>query len=330
MTSTDQATGSDTPRRRPFAAALSVLLNQAPLLVLVALCLTTVLNEPRFMSPINLTNITLQASVLAVVAMGMTYVIIAGGFDLSVGSIVALSGCIGAMVMLELGPVVGALAGVVIGAAVGAVNGFFVAYLRLNPFIATLGTMVAIRGLVLLITHAQPIVGDEGLPRSFVLYGRERFLGLPLLTWTPIVLFFILAYVLERTAYGRKLYAAGGGPEAAFLAGIPVKRIKASSYVWSGALAGVAGVMLAARLQSGQPTSGEFYELLSIAAVVLGGASLYGGEGRLYKTIIGLMIIIVLSNSLNLMDVDSHWQDIAIGAVILLAASVDQLRHRLR
>jgi ribose transport system permease protein len=306
------------------------MINQAPLLVLVALCVVTALIEPRFLSTINLTNVLLQASVLAVVAMGMTYVIIAGGFDLSVGSIVALSGCVAAMVMLELGPIIGAAAGIAAGAVVGTLNGYMVAYVRLNPFIATLGTMVAIRGLVLLITDAQPVVGEEGLPRSFILYGRERFLGVPWITWTPIVLFIALAFILERSSYGRKIYATGGGPEAAYLAGIPTKRIKASTFVWSGALAGVAGVMLAARLQSGQPTSGEFYELLSIAAVVLGGASLYGGEGRLYKTIIGLMIIMVLNNSLNLMGVDSHWQDVAIGAVILIAAAVDQLRHRRR
>lgn len=304
------------------------LVNHAPLLVLVVLCGATAIAEPRFLSTINLTNVLLQASVLAVVAMGMTYVIIAGGFDLSVGSIVALSGCVAAMVMLELGPIVGAVAGIIAGGLVGAVNGYMVAYVRLNPFIATLGTMVAVRGLVLLVTDAQPVVGDEGLPRSFVLYGRERLLGVPWITWTPIILFVALAYVLERTAYGRKLYATGGGADAAYLAGIPTRRIKASSFVWSGALAGVAGVMLAARLQSGQPTSGEFYELFSIAAVVLGGASLYGGEGRLYKTIIGLMIIMVLSNSLNLMGVDSHWQDVAIGGVILIAAAVDQLRRR--
>ena len=159
-------------------------------------------------------------------------------------------------------------------------------------------------------------------------FGVERFLGIHYLVWVPIVLLFVLSWVLARTPYGRSVYATGGNREAAYFSGIRVDRVTASTYVWCGALAGLAGVMLASRLQSGQPTSGEFYELTAIAAVVLGGASLYGGEGKLYKSVIGVFIMVTLGNGLNLLNVDSYWQRVAIGAVIILAAAADRLRAR--
>jgi ribose transport system permease protein len=137
-----------------------------------------------------------------------------------------------------------------------------------------------------------------------------------------------LSWLMQATPYGQRVYATGGNREAAYLSGVPVERIIASTYVWCGGLAGVAGVMLAARLQSGQPTAGEFYELTAIAAVILGGASLQGGEGTLYKSIIGVLIMVVLGNSLNLLNVDSYWQRVAVGAVIIAAAATDRLRSR--
>lgn len=310
------------------ANRLHMLGEQAPTLVLIALCLATTLITDRFLSPLNITNVLLQASVMAVVAMGMTFVIVGGGFDLSVGSTAALSGCVAAMVMLEFGILAGVAAGVAVATLVGLVNGLLVAKLNLNSFIATLGTMVLVRGIVLLMTGARPITGDAGLPQAFLDYGRDRLFGVPLVIWTPVLLFLGLAWILHKTIHGRRLYAVGGNREAAFLAGIPVDRVRVSSFVWCSALAGVAGVMLASRLQSGQPTAGEFYELTAIAAVVLGGASLYGGEGKLYKTLIGVLIMVVLANSLNLLNVDSYWQRVAIGAVIIAAAAVDQARRR--
>jgi ribose transport system permease protein len=312
------------PQRLRLRAAL---LDQTPFLVLLLLCTATALLTDRFLTPINIGNLMLQASVMAVLAMGMTYVIVSGGFDISVGSTVAGAACAAAAVMLEAGPVAGALAGVLVGCAVGLVNGVLITRLDLNPFIATLGSMVVVRGLVLLLTGGRPISGEEGLPDLFILYGQARLLGIPLLTWTPILLFVLLWWVLHRSAYGKRLFATGGNREAAFLAGIAVDRVRASAYVWCGGLAGVAGVMLCARLQSGQPTSGEFYELMAIAAAVVGGASLHGGEGRLHKTIAGVLIIVVLANALNLMNVDSYWQRIAIGVVIVAAAAADRLRH---
>jgi ribose transport system permease protein len=303
------------------------LAGQGPLIALLVLCLVTASLTDRFLSPLNLTNILVQSSIMAVIAIGMTFVIIGGGFDLSVGSTVALAGCIAAMAMVQFGLVAGVLAGIATGVAVGLVNGVIVATLGINPFITTLGTMVLVRGLVYLVTAGAP-VGDDRLPAAFLAFGSARLLGIHFLVWVPAILLLVLSWVMAATPYGRRLYATGGNREAAYLSGVPVRRVIASTYVWCGALAGLAGVMLTARLQSGQPTAGEFYELTAIAAVVLGGASLQGGEGTLYKSIIGVFIMVVLGNSLNLLNVDSYWQRVAIGAVIIAAAAADRLRSR--
>ena len=303
------------------------LFGQGPLIALLVLCLVTALLTGRFLSPLNLTNILVQSSIMAVIAIGMTFVIIGGGFDLSVGSTVALAGCSAAMAMVQFGLAAGVLAGIATGIAVGLVNGVIVAKLGINPFISTLGTMVLVRGLVYLITGGAP-VGDDRLPTAFLAFGSARLLGIHYLVWVPAVLLVVLSWVMAATPYGRRIYATGGNREAAYLSGVPVDRIIASTYIWCGGLAGLAGVMLAARLQSGQPTAGEYYELTAIAAVILGGASLHGGEGALYKSIIGVFIMVVLGNSLNLLNVDSYWQRVAIGVVIIAAAAADRLRSR--
>jgi ribose transport system permease protein len=303
------------------------LAGQAPLITLIVLCLATALMTDRFISPLNLTNILVQSSIMAVIAIGMTFVIIGGGFDLSVGSTVALAGCIAAMVMVRLGLVAGVVAGIAAGVAVGLANGLIIARLGVNPFITTLGTMVLVRGVVYLITGGAPI-GDEGLPPAFIAFGSARLLGIHYLVWVPALLLVVLSWLMQATPYGQRVYATGGNRDAAYLSGVPVERIIASTYVWCGGLAGLAGVMLAARLQSGQPTAGEFYELTAIAAVILGGASLHGGEGTLYKSIVGVLIMVVLGNSLNLLNVDSYWQRVAIGAVIIAAAATDRLRSQ--
>ena len=303
------------------------LIGQAPLITLLVLCLATALMTDRFLSPLNLTNILVQSSIMAVIAIGMTFVIVGGGFDLSVGSTAALSGCVAAMVMVRFGLPAGVIAGIAAGIAVGLGNGVIIAKLGVNPFITTLGTMVLVRGVVYLITGGAP-VGDEGMPPAFIAFGSARLLGIHYLVWVPALLLIILSWLMRATPYGQRVYATGGNREAAYLSGVPVERIVASTYVWCGGLAGVAGVMLAARLQSGQPTAGEFYELTAIAAVILGGASLQGGEGRLYKSIIGVLIMVVLGNGLNLLNVDSYWQRVAIGVVIVAAAAGDRLRSR--
>ena len=314
--------------RRLAEARIGWLAGQIPLLALVVLCLVASALSDRFFSPININNVLMQGAVMTVITIGMTYVIICGGFDLSVGSVVALSGCVTAMAMLEAGIVAGVAAGIAVGALVGLVNGLVVTRLDVNPFIATLGTMVLFRGVTFLITGGRPIVGEDGLPEPFLDFAIERLFGIPYLVWLPVVLFGVFHWLLHHTAYGIRVFATGGNTEAAYLAGVAVDRVRASAYVWCGALAGLAGVMLASRLQSGQPTAGAFYELTAIAAVVLGGASLFGGEGRLYKSIIGVFIMVVLANALNLANVHSYWQQVAIGLVIVAAAAADRLRRR--
>lgn len=306
----------------------SFLSDQIPLIVLVLLCLVATLSSGRFLSYSNLTNVLLQGAVIAVVTIGMTYVVIGGGFDLSVGSVVALSGCIAAEVLLKYGVLASVVAGALSGVVVGVVNGLVIAKLRVSPFIATLGTMILVRGIVLLLTQGAPVAGDDGLGEVFATLGSGSALGLPILVWVAGVLAILFSWVLHRTAYGTRVFAVGGNREAAFLSGLPVQGITVSLYAICGLTAGIAGILLAARLQSGQPSAGEFYELTSIAAVVLGGAALQGGEGRLYKSMIGVLIMVILANALNLLEVDSYWQRVAIGIVIITAAAVDQLRHR--
>lgn len=319
-----QGQGRATAGRR----AADILWNQMPVIALAVLCLIATLLSSRFLSPININNVLVQGAVMTVIAIGMTYVIVCGGFDLSVGSVVALSGCVCAMVMLEFGIVPGIVAGVLVGSAAGWLNGLIVTRLDVNPFIATLGTMVMIRGATFLITGGRPVSGDLGLPVAFTDFATDRVFGIPLLVLLPIAVFVAFHWLLHRTAYGLRLFATGGHTEAAYLAGIDVVRVRTSAYVWCGTLAGVGGVMLCARLQSGQPTAGILYELTAIAAVVLGGASLFGGEGKLYKTVVGVFIMGVLANALNLANVHSYWQQVAVGVVIVAAAAADRLRHR--
>jgi len=300
-----------------------------PVLVLVLLFAFSSVMSERFLSPVNLTNILLQAAVMAVVAIGMTFVVVGGGFDLSVGSVVALAGCIAAEVMTSRGVAAGIMAGVLSGGLVGLANGLIIAQLNVSPFIVTLGSMVLVRGVALLLTKGAPVVGgDEGLPSSFLAFGAVRLLGVPALVWAAFMIFVVCAWLLHKTAFGTRVFATGGNREAAFLAGVPVRRVTTTAYIICGTTAGAAGVMLAARLQSGQPTAGEFYELTAIAAVVLGGASLMGGEGQLYRSMIGVLIMTALANSLNLMGIDSYWQRVAIGLVIIAAAAADQVRRR--
>ena len=304
------------------------LVGQIPLITLVALCVVTALLTNRFLSPLNLTNILVQSSIMAVIAIGMTFVIIGGGFDLSVGSTVALR-------RLHRRDGDGEVrhrrrrAGrrsrpAPRSASPTASSSPSSASIRSSPRSAPWCWCAASS---ISITGGAP-VGDDGMPAAFIAFGSERLLGIHYLVWVPAMLLAVLSFVMHMTPYGRRIYATGGNREAAYLSGVPVERIVASTYVWCGALAGVAGVMLAARLQSGQPTAGEFYELTAIAAVVLGGASLHGGEGTLYKSIIGVFIMIVLGNSLNLLNVNSYWQRVAIGAVIIAAAAADRLRSR--
>ena len=292
------------------------------LLILMAL---VSLASPNFLSVDNLLNILRQTSINAIIAMGMTFVILTAGIDLSVGSILALAGAICATMIAADMPLIFALVTtVMIGAALGASGGAVISFFGVQPFIATLVGMTIIRGLTLVYSDGRPIsTGDLDVAEAFFQWGGGYILGIPVPVIIAFVVFTLCWLVLNHTKMGRYVYAIGGNEQVARLAGINVSRIKVGVYAISGALAAIAGIILTARLESAQPTAGLSYELDAIAAVVLGGTSLMGGRGRISGTLIGALIIGVLNNALNLMDVSSYYQMIAKGAVILLAVAVD-------
>jgi ribose transport system permease protein len=283
---------------------------------------------PHFLTVSNLLNVAQQTSINAIIAVGMTFVIIAAGIDLSVGSIMAFSGVVLASA-LEAGlPLpLALLIGLAIGMACGLLNGLFITYGKLPPFIATLGMMSVARGAALLYTQGRPI---SGFGEDFRSFATSEILGLPAPVIIMIVVYVIAHFVLNRTKLGRYTYAMGGNEEAAVLSGINVKFFKTRIYGLCGMLSGLAAIILTARLNSAQPIAGIMYELDAIAATVIGGTSLMGGEGRIVGTLIGALIMGVLRNGLNLLGISSFIQQIVIGSVIIIAVLIDMAlkKHR--
>jgi ribose transport system permease protein len=298
-----------------------------PFASLVALCVVVGVLEPKFLSAGNLAGVARQTAVITIIAMGMTVVMVAGGIDLSVGSVMALAGVVGALAMAGgAPPFAGVLTALAAGAACGLANGFGVAALRIPPFIVTLGSMGVYRGVALLVTDGKAVVG---LPRSFGYLAEGNLFGVlpvPLLMVVAVAL--LTHFLLSGTRAGRYCYAVGSNVEAARYAGVRVSRYQIMFYVFLGALAGLAGAVESARLVTGQPTAGEGYELRVIAAVVIGGGSLSGGQGSVVGTIVGALIMGVLSNGANLLGISSFTQQIVIGAVIVLAVTFDEFQRR--
>lgn len=281
------------------------------------LCLALTLLSDRFLTPSNLLNVLRQATINGIIAVGMTYVILTAGIDLSVGSVVALSTVVTASLLQSGLPVaIGVLAGLGLGALLGLVNGLVIARARIPPFVATLGMMTVARGLALTFTQGRPITG---LPAGFTFLGAGFVGPIPMPIIIFLVVFGIGYFVLNRTVLGESIYALGNNPVAARLAGIRTARITTLVYVISGALAALAGQILVARLNSAQPTAGAGFEFDAIAAVVVGGTSFAGGEGGLFGTLIGVLIIQVLNNGLNLLNVSPLWEGVVKGVVIALA-----------
>lgn len=296
------------------------------LVVLVVLVVLMAVIAPNFASVDNLMNIARSISVNAILAAGMTFVIITAGIDLSVGSIVAVSGVVSVLAATGGMPApLAVLAGILAGAAAGLLNGMLVAYMALAAFIVTLASMTFLRGLAYTMTGGQPIV-DNAL--SFRDLGNGYIAGIPVPVIVMAIVYVIAWFILERTRYGRHVYAVGGNAEAARLAGVNVKRVLTSVYVIAGACAGLAGVIFSARVVSAQPTAGTGYELDAIAAVVLGGTSLMGGRGRIVGTLIGSVILGVLTTGLILMNVPFFTQLLVKGIVIILAVLIDSLKQR--
>lgn len=297
------------------------------LIGLALLVLVLSLLSPHFLTTENLLNITRQVAVNAILATGMTFVIISAGIDLSVGSVLALSGCVMAIALnAGVGIFPGILLAVGVGSLCGLANGFMTGYLRVPPFIATLGMMSIARGLALVVTGGYPIFE---LPEGFSYLGTGYLWDvLPVSLLFTFLVLVAAHFVLTRMKLGRYVYVIGGNEEAAVLSGVNVRTTKLLIYTICGFLAGLASVVFVSRLNSAQPTAGIAYELDAIAATVIGGTSLFGGVGSIGGTVIGALIMGVLRNGLNLLNVSSFWQQVVIGVVIITAVYVDQLRHR--
>ncbi|AVD57298.1 MULTISPECIES: ABC transporter permease subunit [Heyndrickxia] len=301
-----------------------ILQKLGPLLAFILLFIVVAILNPSFIAPLNLLNLLRQVSINALIAFGMTFVILTGGIDLSVGSTLALSSALMAgMIVSGLDPILAIIVSAFIGALLGAVNGLFITKGKVAPFIATLATMTIYRGLTLVYTNGNPIAG-LGDHLAFQLFGRGYFIGIPVPAITMVITFVILWFILHKTSFGRKTYAIGGNEKAAFVSGIKVDRMKWMIYSLAGLLAALAGSILTSRLNSAQPTAGVSYEMDAIAAVVLGGTSLSGGKGRIFGTLVGALIIATLNNGLNLLGVSSFYQQVVKGVVILIAVLIDR------
>ncbi|HSB14631.1 MAG TPA: ABC transporter permease [Bryobacteraceae bacterium] len=297
-----------------------------PSLSLIILFVGLSIASPHFLTQTNLSSVVRQTAVINVMALGMTLVIIAGGIDLSVGAILAMGGLLGTMAMEQGYPIpVGVFIGTVTGLAWGLVNGLLTTKLAIAPFIVTLGTLGIVRGLTLIISNGLPV---HRIPQSFSYLGEGNLLGVPFVLWILVVCAAVTHVILEHTRHGRYAFAIGSNPDAALYAGIPVAFHTTVVYAFCGMLTGLAGMIEASRLMTGQPTAGQGYELQVIAAVVIGGGSLRGGEGSVIGTLIGAFIMGLLSNGSDLLGISPYLQQAIIGAVIILAVTVDELRKR--
>jgi ribose transport system permease protein len=296
------------------------------LVVLLVAVGALTLASDEFLTAGNLSNLARQVAIFAIIAVGQLLVILTAGIDLSVGSVLGLSGCVTAQLLVADWPVVVAiLVGLLIGAALGLVNGLLVTRLLLPPFIATLGMLGIARGVVLVITDAKTV---QGLPEGFQTIANGTLVGIPDLLIIAAVVVAVAWFVLTRTVFGRYVYAVGSNPESARLAGVPVRAVTVSVYVISGLLAGFGGVLLTSRLGAGIPTAGTGFELNAIAACVIGGASLFGAKGSALGAATGALIMGVLNNGGNLLAINAFYLQIAIGALIIVAVAFDQWNTR--
>ena len=306
-------------------------------IALFILCLVLSLLSDKFLTVDNGWNVLRQISVNVCISVGMTLVVLTAGIDLSVGSVLALSGAIAAGLLksgielpgndLFIGfTILGAvLAGLITGSLLGCFNGWIITRFKVPPFVATLGMLTIARGLTMLWTKGYPI---SGLGENFAYIGTGWFLGIPILVWIACVVIAAAIFISNKTAFGRYIYAIGGNENASRLSGININKVKILVYTIAGGLAAIGGIMVTSRLDSAQPNAGMSYELDSIAAVVIGGTSLSGGRGTIMGTVLGAIIIGVLNNGLVLLDVSPFWQQVVKGFVILLAVIIDKANSK--
>ena len=305
--------------------------SQGVLAVLIVLIVVTSLSSPVFLTTINLVNVLRQISILGMVASGMTVVMISGGIDLSVGSVLSFVGCVAAQALVHnWGIPVALLVGIGGGAALGFFNGIIIANTRAHPFIITLGTMTLIQGVALVVTGSYPTMAEGAAFDQFLWLGSGSFLWIPV----PIIIFFLVMALcrtlLKRTRFGRHCYAVGGSEATAYLSGINIRRHKVTIYTFLGALTGLASLVLTARLASALPTMGSGYELQSIAAIVIGGVALMGGRGNMWAAFTGVLLLGVVSNSLSLLNVNAFYQYIVLGSIIVFAVVLQEYRKSTR
>ena len=297
-----------------------------PFVGLVVVTVFMIFASDKFLTGANLENIARQVSINAIIAVGMTCVILTGGIDLSVGPVMALSGTLTTGLMVAGVPApIAILTGLMIGVGFGVGNGIFVAYLKMPPIIVTLATMGIARGLGLMYTDGYPI---SGMPDWFAWFGRGTLFGIQVPILIMLLTYFFAWVLLQHTRIGRYVYAIGGNEEAVRLSGVRASRFKLLVYSISGLTAAIAGLVLSSRLMSGQPNAGVGFELDAIAAVVLGGASIAGGRGVIIGTLVGAMLLGVLNNGLNMLGVSPYVQSVIKGAIILLAIFISRQRHK--
>jgi len=322
---TPQAGGvtADEGGRTPF----EILRDSAVFVSLVVLFVLLSIFADNFLTWQNLRNVLDQSVSLGIIATAGTLVIIAGGFDLSVGAIFAMAGVIAAEVGNAVDPVLGLAAGLAVGVVVGLVNAFVVSGVRINPFIATLATSIVVRGLALALTGGMLITVTA---ESFAWPGTEEFLEVSLSSWIFLAWAALMGLLLWRTAFGRYIRACGGNEEAARLSGIRVGLVRGATFVISGLGAALAGVLAASEVATGQADAGVGLELTAVAAIVVGGTSIWGGEGAVWRTVVGVFLLALIGNGFNLLGIDPVYQQVVFGSIILLAAGVDaRVRRRI-
>lgn len=307
--------------------AMKYMSELTTLIALVGLMIVITIINPSFLTTNNLLNLLLQVTANGFIAFGMTFVILTGGIDLSVGSSLALSSALAAGLIGGGLPVpVAIVLAICLGGLFGMLNGLLIAYGKLAPFIVTLATMTIFRGATLVYTNGNPVT--KGLSDSFLFQflGQGYIVGIPFPVILMFLVFVILAILLHKTAFGKAVYALGGNEKAAYISGIKLNKVKIIIYTISGMMASLSGLIITSRLSSAQPTAGASYEMDAIAAVVLGGTSLSGGKGRIWGTLIGALIIGVLNNGLNIIGVSAFWQQAVKGIVILIAVLLDRFK----
>lgn len=298
------------------------LIRHAMIVVMLLIVAFFAYRSARFATPENLLTVLIAAAPFALIALGQTLVILTGGIDLSVGSVIAVTAMAAAWSAKNLGdnPLIPLTVAVLVGIVAGSVNGFVVSRLNVPPFITTLGMLTLASGLAYAIGNGAPI---NGLPENFGAFANTRVLGLTIPVILMIVSILLFAFVMKRTSYGLRVYAIGGNRLAAEIAGVRSRTVLFSVYAISGLLAGISGLMLSSRVITGAPNLGQGYELDAIAAVVIGGASLMGGRGTIWGTAVGLLLIQTLNNGLDILLVPSYWQNVVKGVIIVAAVGVD-------